>query len=58
MADDIEMIAGEYVLGTLDAAEHKAFQRRLLTDPDAVAAVSGWQDRLSPLLRLETNFYA
>ncbi|TAK16293.1 MAG: hypothetical protein EPO38_02310 [Rhizorhabdus sp.] len=50
MADDIEMIAGEYVLGTLDAAEHKAFQRRLLTDPDAVAAVSGWQDRLSPLL--------
>lgn len=50
MADDIDMIAGEYVLGTLDAAEHRAFQRRLLTDPAAVAAVAAWQDRLAPLL--------
>ncbi len=50
MADDIEMVAGEYVLGTLDAAEHKAFQRRLLTDPAAVAAVSGWQDRTSIII--------
>lgn len=50
MADDIDMQAGEYVLGTLDEAERKAFQRRLLTDPQAVAAVAAWQDRLSPLL--------
>lgn len=50
MADDIDALAGEYVLGTLDASEHKAFQRRLLTDPAAVAAVSDWQARLSPLL--------
>jgi anti-sigma-K factor RskA len=50
VADEIDMIAGEYVLGTLDAAERRAFQRRLLTDPAAAAAVSGWQDRLSPLL--------
>ena len=50
MADDIDMIAGEYVLGTLDNGEHKAFQRRLLTDPGAVAAVAAWQARLSPLL--------
>lgn len=50
MADDIDMLAGEYVLGTLDEAERNAFQRRLLTDPQAVAAVAVWQERLSPLL--------
>lgn len=50
MADDIDMIAGEYVLGTLDDAERRAFQRRLLTEPAAVAAVAAWQERLSPLL--------
>ena len=50
MADDIDALAGEYVLGTLDAAEHRTFQRRLLTDPAAAAAVSDWQARLSPLL--------
>ncbi|KRB82665.1 hypothetical protein ASE00_11555 [Sphingomonas sp. Root710] len=50
MADDIDMLAGEYVLGTLDDAERRAFQRRLLTDPVAVAAVAMWQERLSPLL--------
>ncbi|KQX17555.1 MULTISPECIES: anti-sigma factor [unclassified Sphingomonas] len=50
MADDIDMLAGEYVLGTLDGVERRAFQRRLLTDPAAVAAVATWQERLSPLL--------
>lgn len=50
MADDFDMIAGEYVLGTLDDAERRNFQRRLLTDPAAVAAVAGWQERLAPLL--------
>lgn len=50
MADDIDALAGEYVLGTLDEGEHKAFQRRLLTDPAAAAAVNDWQMRLAPLL--------
>lgn len=50
MADDIDMVAGEYVLGTLDDAERRAFQRRLLTDPASVAAVAMWRERLSPLL--------
>ena len=50
MADDLDPIAGEYVLGTLDAEERRAFQRRLLTDPAAVEAVAAWQDRLAPLL--------
>jgi anti-sigma-K factor RskA len=50
MAEDIDLIAGEYVLGTLDAAEQRAFQHRLLIDPDAATAVAAWQDRLWPLL--------
>lgn len=50
MADDLSMTAGEYVLGTLDAAEQRAFARTLLTDPAAVALVADWQERLSPLL--------
>lgn len=50
MADDMDMLAGEYVLRTLDEAERRAFQRRLLTDPAAVTAVAEWQKRLSPLL--------
>ena len=50
MDDDVDLIAGEYVLGTLSQNEHNAFQRRLLTDPAAVAAVASWQARLSPLL--------
>lgn len=50
MADETDALAGEYVLGTLTEIERRAFQRRLLTDPGAVAAVAAWQDRLSPLL--------
>lgn len=50
MADSVDDIAGEYVLGTLDAAERRAFDRQLLTNPSAVAAVAAWQERLSPLL--------
>lgn len=50
MADAVDDIAGEYVLGTLDAGERRAFERRLLTEPSAVAAVAAWQERLSPLL--------
>jgi anti-sigma-K factor RskA len=50
MADDLDMLAGEYSLGTLDASERAAFRRRLLTDPAAAAAVAQWQERLAPLL--------
>ena len=50
MADELDMLAGEYVLGTLDATERRAFQRRMLTEDAAVAAVADWQRRLGPLL--------
>jgi anti-sigma-K factor RskA len=48
--EDPSMIAGEYVLGTLDAAERRAFARRLLTEPALVALVADWQERLAPML--------
>ena len=48
--DDLAAEAGEYVLGTLDAAERKAFARRLEEDAAARAAVAEWRERLSPLL--------
>lgn len=48
--EDPSMIAGEYVLGTLDDAERRAFSRRLLTEPALVASVADWQERLAPLL--------
>lgn len=43
--------AGEYVLGTLDAAERAAVERALPADGALQAEVYGWQDRLLALLR-------
>lgn len=42
--------AGEYVLGTLTAAEREAFEAALDQDPALQAEVAYWQDRLGPLL--------
>ncbi len=47
--DDIEGIAAEYVLGTLDRAERAAVEARLLRDPALRAAIAGWAARLQPL---------
>jgi len=49
MTDDRDMTAAEYVLGTLDPAERRAFERVLMTDPQAVADVARWRQRLSVL---------
>ncbi len=52
-ADDApEMLAGEYVLGTLDAAEAQAAETRLTADPTFVAEVREWERRLYPLTAL------
>jgi quercetin dioxygenase-like cupin family protein len=48
-AKEFELIAGEYVLGTLAAADRDAFARRLAYDPEAREAVARWQQRLAPL---------
>lgn len=47
--EDRIALAGEYVLGTLDASERAAAQARLASDPAFVAEVRGWERRLAAL---------
>ena len=46
---DIEMLAAEYVLGTLDAAERAAVDARRASDLALDGAIAGWERRLAPL---------
>ena len=48
--DEIDMLAAEYVLGTLDGAEREDVAVRLGTEAELVRAVRDWEDRLSPLI--------
>ena len=47
--DDLDFLAGEYVLGTLDAAERAAVAARRQREPDLDAAITAWERRLAPL---------
>ena len=47
--EDIEALAGEYVLGTLDAAERAAVAARRQREPALAAAIEAWEQRLAPL---------
>ncbi|MDJ1159501.1 anti-sigma factor [Chelatococcus sp. SYSU_G07232] len=47
--DDIERLAGEYVLGTLDLAERRAVAARRAREPALDNAIAAWERRLSPL---------
>jgi anti-sigma-K factor RskA len=47
--DDIDGLAGEYVLGSLDAAERKQVNARRQTDASLAAAIVAWERRLGPL---------
>ena len=47
--DEIDILAGEYVLGTLDAAERTAVSARRQRDPALNAAIAAWEHRLAPL---------
>ncbi|MGD0633707.1 MAG: anti-sigma factor [Beijerinckiaceae bacterium] len=49
MNGDLDLEAAEFVLGTLDASERKAFAARLVSDKAAQAAVAAWESRLSGL---------
>jgi anti-sigma-K factor RskA len=49
---NIHELAGEYVLGTLSAAQRQAVEVRLATDADLQAAVLAWEERLLPLASL------
>ena len=50
--DELQVLAGEYVLGTLPAAERLAVSQRLATEPALQQAVSDWEERLLPLIQL------
>lgn len=47
--DDLDALAGEYVLGTLAADERRAAEARLAADPSFRRAVAAWEVRLQPL---------
>ena len=48
-AEDIDVLAGEYVLGTLDAAERVAVAGRRRREPALDKAIAAWERRLGPL---------
>jgi anti-sigma-K factor RskA len=47
--DELDALAGEYVLGTLGADERRAAEARLAADAAFEAAVAAWEKRLQPL---------
>jgi len=47
-----DLLAGEYVLGTLDARQAAAVESAMATDPILAEAVATWVRRLAPLTRL------
>jgi anti-sigma-K factor RskA len=47
--DDLNDLAGEYVLGTLAGADRMAFEGRLQRDAAAMRAVTLWAQHLQPL---------
>jgi len=51
-ADELEQLAGEYVLGTLDAEQRDAVQQRLAYDGALRAAIDAWEQRLLELTAL------
>ncbi len=48
--EDMELLAYEYVLGTLDADERAEAARRRAAEPDFDALVTAWEARLAPML--------
>lgn len=47
--DDIDGLAAEYALGSLDPAERKSVDERRRTDGQLSAAIVAWERRLAPL---------
>ena len=47
--EDIDGLAAEYVLGSLDAAERADVEARSRSDASLMAAIEAWQRRLAPL---------
>jgi anti-sigma-K factor RskA len=52
--EDLEALAAEYVLGTLDVNERRAAEARMSADPAFRARVADWEKRLQPLADSES----
>lgn len=50
--DELNALAGEYVLGTLSATERQELAQRMQKDYALRSAVAQWQDRLQPLTQV------
>jgi len=50
--DEIDALAGEYVLGTLSRAERAEAEERRARDAAFAAAVAAWERRLAPLVEV------
>ena len=48
-SDDVQLLAGEYVLGTLSAASRAGVEARMTNDAALRSAVEQWQEKLAPL---------
>ncbi|MBC7833253.1 MAG: RNA polymerase subunit sigma-70, partial [Hyphomicrobium sp.] len=48
-SEDIDLLAAEYALGTLPAAERASVALRARMEPTLAAAIEDWERRLSPL---------
>jgi quercetin dioxygenase-like cupin family protein len=48
-ADSLDLLAGEYVLGTLRGDARRRFAERLARDPALARLVAAWERRLAPL---------
>jgi anti-sigma-K factor RskA len=49
MNEELDMLAAEFALGTLDASERAMVAARRLREPDLDAAIMAWEARLGPL---------
>jgi anti-sigma-K factor RskA len=47
--EDTVLLAGQYVLGVLEAAEMRAVAMRALTDTELAGEITIWQEQLAPL---------
>jgi anti-sigma-K factor RskA len=49
-ADELHLLAGEYVLGVLSGDERRAVDRQAAEDPRLERAIGGWERRFAPML--------
>jgi anti-sigma-K factor RskA len=52
---DIDALAAEYVLGTLDATERATIAARAQREPDLARRIADWEARLGPMADLATS---